>query len=151
MTQDTTQLYEGMFLFNIQAINNDLQSAIDHVTEILTRAEAQIVAITRYDERRLAYEIKGQKRGLYLLAYFNVRPSQVANIERDVNLSELLLRCLIIRGEHLGETEMQQVRQDAAKLADHAAVKSDADRDAPADDNAQAPAKNIAANTSQDG
>lgn len=118
MTDEQTQLYEGMFLFNIQAINGELQQAVDHLTQILGRAEAQVLAMSRWDERKLAYEIGGQKRGLFLLATFNARRAQVANIERDVNLSELLLRCLIIKGEHIGDVELQTAMDEAAKLAD---------------------------------
>jgi len=139
MTDQTTQLYEGMFLFNIQAINGNLQEAVDQLNEILSRAEADVIALARWDERKLAYEIKGQKRGLYLLAHFKVRPSQVANIERDVNLSETLLRCLIIKAEHIGETELEAAKEEAAKLADF--VKMSAEDAAPAGSSDDAPAE----------
>ena len=122
MAEDNTQLYEGMFLFNIQAINGELNVALEHMQDILNRAEAEVVALSRWDERKLAYEIKGQKRGLYLLAYFKVRGAQIANIERDVNLSEYLLRCLILRADHMGEVEIEQAIAEAAKTADHAAI-----------------------------
>ena len=125
MADENTQLYEGMFLFNIQAINGELNVALEHMQEILKRADAEIVALSRWDERKLAYEIKGQKRGLYLLAYFKVRGPQIANIERDVNLSEFLLRCLILRADHMGEVEIEQAIAEAAKTADHAAIAAD--------------------------
>ena len=125
MTDETTHLYEGMFLYSIQAINGELNVALEHTREILERAQAEIVALSRWDERKLAYEIKGQKRGLYILAYFRVRGTQVANIERDVNLSEYLLRCLILRADHMGEIEVELAVSEAAKTADHAAIARD--------------------------
>lgn len=125
MTEDATQLYEGMFLFNIQEINGELSTAVDHLREILSRAEAEVVSMSKWDERKLAYPIQGQKRGLYLLSHFRVRPSQVANIERDVNLSELLLRCLIIRGEHLGEPELAAALRATGKLNDELALRGE--------------------------
>lgn len=125
MADETQPLYEGLFLFNIQAINGDLNVALEHMNEILSRADAEVVALSRWDERKLAYEIKGQKRGLYILAYFRVRGPQIANIERDVNLSEYLLRCLILRADHMGEIEIEQAIAEAAKTADHAAIASD--------------------------
>jgi len=125
MSEENTHLYEGLFLFNIQAINGDLNVALEHMNEILSRAEAEVVALSRWDERKLAYEIRGQKRGLYILAYFRVRGPQIANIERDVNLSEFLLRCLILRADHMGEIEIEQAIAEAAKTADHAAIAGD--------------------------
>ena len=122
MTESNVYLYEGLFLFNIQAINGNLNTAIQHVTEILNRAEAEIIAISKWDERKMAFEVAGQKRGLYLLAHFKVRGTQLANIERDINLSELLMRGLILRAEHVGEIEMEQVLAEAAKTRDAVAL-----------------------------
>ncbi|MFA7236463.1 MAG: 30S ribosomal protein S6 [Phycisphaeraceae bacterium] len=122
MVESNANLYEGLFLFNIQAINGSLTAAIEHVTEILNRANAEIVAISKWDERKLAYEIAGQKRGLYLLAHFKVRGTQLANIERDINLSELLIRGLLLRADHIGEIELQHVLAEAAKTRDTVAL-----------------------------
>ncbi len=104
----TTRLYhyEGMFLFG-QAAGADLGSAVEHVKEILARAHAEIVAMRKWDERRLAYEISGQKRGLYVLVYFQAPNDQLSHIERDCNLSEKIIRSMILRADHLTVDEMQ--------------------------------------------
>jgi small subunit ribosomal protein S6 len=136
MADSNVNLYEGMFLFNLQAIGGELSAALSELEEILSRAEAEVIAITRWDERRLAYEIRGQKRGLYLMAYFKARGSQIANIERDVNLSENLLRCLIVKGEHLGEVELDRARAEAQKLRDTAALSEAPGEAAPAAESA---------------
>ena len=123
MSQNAKELYEGLFLMNSAAIGSDLNKGLEFVREILDRASAEVEAISKWDDRRLAYEIKGQKRGLYLLAYFRVSGGQIPNIERDVTLSDQALRCLILRAEHIGEAELQLAREkdgetrDAASLA----------------------------------
>lgn len=106
-----TRLYEGLFLFPSSA-STDLGSAIDHLKEILDRAETEVVLLKKWDDRKLAYTMRGQKRGTYLLTYFHARPSQIANIERDVTLSEHLIRSLIIKAEHVGETELDLAKKD---------------------------------------
>jgi small subunit ribosomal protein S6 len=124
MTAPKHQLYEGMFLFNNAVVGSDLNKATTLLREILDRAGAEIDALLKWDDRRLAYPIKGQKRGLYLLTYFRVSGGQIANIERDVNLSEEFLRCMIVRADHIGEVELEQARKkeqqtlDAASLAE---------------------------------
>ncbi len=149
MSESNVALYEGLFLFNIQEIEGDLNVAMETLQEILDRAEAEVITLSKWDERKLAYEIKGQKRGLYLLTHFKARGSQIANIERDVTLNEKLLRCMIIKGDHIGETELEQFVQAASKTADEAALRAD---DAPADTeeaNAapEAPAEPVVAET----
>ena len=69
MSNERTGLYEGMFLFPQSATAN-LQEAADHVKAILDRCGASIVSFRKWDDRRLAYEVQGNKRGVYFLAYF---------------------------------------------------------------------------------
>ncbi len=132
MAQSTQQLYEGMFLFNNAALSSDLKQAVEHVKEILDRAGADIQAIHKWDDRRLAYPIRGQKRGLYILAYFHVAGVQIANIERDINLSEYLLRGMILKAEHMGDVELQQARDKAAQTLDAIGLDSGAQEGEPA-------------------
>ncbi len=106
MPDNRSYYYEAMFLIG-QAAAADLAGVIEHIKEILTRGHAELVAMRKWDERRLAYEIKKQKRGLYILAYFKAPGGQLSHIERDCNLSEKLLRVLILRADHLTVEEMQ--------------------------------------------
>lgn len=106
MAQQRVYNYEGMFLLS-QAVAADLGGAVEHVKEILARGHAQIIALRKWDERRLAYEIAGQKRGLYILVYFSAPNDQLAHVERDCNLSEKILRYMVLRCDHLTTDEMQ--------------------------------------------
>src|SRR5262245_38811717 len=92
--------YEAMFLLS-QAVAAELNSAIDHIKEIISRGHGEIIAMRKWDERRLAYEIKGQKRGYYVLVYFKAPGDQIAHLERDCNLSEKILRSMFLRCDHL--------------------------------------------------
>jgi small subunit ribosomal protein S6 len=116
MADAKTVLYEGMFLIN-QQTGGDLAESLDFIREILTRANAEIVVLRKWDERRLAFPIEGQKRGLYILALFRVPGVQIANIERDCNLSEKVMRAMMIRADHLGETEIELAVKEAEKTA----------------------------------
>lgn len=124
MADPTPRLYEGLFLFNPSAVNSSAATAIQLVRELLERQNAEVVSLARWDERKLAYEIKGQKRGLYVLAYFRVNGKLIANIERDVELSEQFIRSLIIRADHVGETELELARQNAENSKVHAALET---------------------------
>ncbi len=116
MPQERTQTYEGLFLFP-QAATADLQGAMDHILEILNRAGAEVISLKKWDERRLAYEISGNKRGVYFLVYFKAKTSKLAQIERDCNLSELLLRSMITRADHI-TPETMAAAEGRQQLAD---------------------------------
>lgn len=106
MPQTRTYPYEAMFLIS-QAVAADLGGAIAHINEVLGRANAEVIAMRKWDERRLAFEIKGQKRGMYILVYFRAANTAIAHLERDCNLSEKILRAMILRADHLTEDEMK--------------------------------------------
>lgn len=119
-------LYEGLFLLRQEAATSDFKGCIDFLRTTFERAGAEVKVIRKWDERRLAYDIKGQRRGIFILAYFEVDGVQIANIERDCDLSDHVLRALIIRADHIGETELElEVKE--ADLAAESAVRQPAD------------------------
>lgn len=129
MSNTNAKLYEGMFLVNQQAAAGDFATAIEHVQQILNRAEAEIVVLHKWDERKLAFPIKSQKRGLYIYALFYVEGVQLANIERDCNLSELVMRELLLRADYMGEVEIELAKQEAQIKNTESQLRSDSDDD----------------------
>ncbi len=101
-----TYAYEAMFIIS-QAVAADLAGALEHINELLARANAEVLAIKKWDERRLAFEIKGQKRGMYILTYFKAPGPRIQHLERDCTLSEKILRFMILRADHITEDEMR--------------------------------------------
>lgn len=97
--------YEVMFMFN-QAEAAQLGRAVDHIHELFGRAGVEVLAMQKWDERRLAFEMDKQKRAAYILAYFRGMPDSVAKLERDVQISEHIMRALIIKADHLTDEEI---------------------------------------------
>lgn len=106
MPENKTMPYEAMFLIS-QSVAADLNSVVEHINGILARGGAEVIAMKKWDERRLAYEIDKQKRGVYILTYFNAPTDGVAKIERECNLSEQIMRMIVLRADHLSEDEMR--------------------------------------------
>jgi small subunit ribosomal protein S6 len=106
MPATRTYNYEAMFLMS-QSVAADLGGAVEHIKEVIARGHGEIIAMRKWDERRLAYEIRGQKRGTYILCYFKAPNTMLSHIERDCNLSEKILRALIVRADHLSADEIQ--------------------------------------------
>lgn len=100
--------YEAMFLLPAPAAS-DVDGSIKTVRGIVERHGGKILVIKKWDERKLMYEIKKQKRGLYVIVYFTATGEAIAPIERDVNLSEDVIRVLVTDAAHLNETEMNAV------------------------------------------
>lgn len=102
----TMHPYEAMFLVT-QQVATDFNGLIAHIRELFARAHAEVLALQKWDERRLAFEIDKQRRAIYILAYFQCDPESIAGLERDCNISERLLRVLITRADHMSEDQMR--------------------------------------------
>ena len=100
--------YEAMFLFPPPG-TTDVDGMVTAARGIIERHGGSILHIKKWDERKLSYEIKRQKRGTYIIAYYKGPGGSVSAIERDVNLSEDVLRVLITDASHLTRKEMEAV------------------------------------------
>jgi small subunit ribosomal protein S6 len=100
--------YEAMFLLPASAAA-EVEKSLTTCRGIIERHGGKILVIKKWDERKLLYEIKKQKRGLYVIAYFTAPGNAIGPMERDVNLSEEVLRVLVTDAEHLNQSEMEAV------------------------------------------
>ena len=115
MPDNTPRLYEVLVLISQNLVSTGIGEAINTFQGMLDRAEAETLALRKYDDLKLAYPIAGQKRGTYLIGYFKSKPSQIVNIERDCNLSEDILRVMFTRCDHFGETELEAALTDTPR------------------------------------
>ena len=102
------KLYEGMFLVDSAEAAADWDKVETSIKNILVRAEVEIVSVKKWDERKLAYEIGGKSRGTYILCYFRADGERIRDIERDVQLSELIMRVLILSAEHITQEGIEK-------------------------------------------
>ena len=107
LSSSLKQTYEAMFLVDSAEATANWSETITAVNTVMERAEAEVISLRKWDERRLIFEIAKCKRGTYILCYFKSDPSAISGIERDVQLSESLLRVLILRADQITEESMQ--------------------------------------------
>ncbi len=93
----SADIYEGMFLLDSTKAVAAWDDTVKHVHDILTKHHSEIVASRQWDERRLAYSIRGHKKGTYLLTYFRTEGTNVKEIVADCRLSDVILRELVLK------------------------------------------------------
>jgi len=93
---ERNRTYECMCVLDNREVRKGWQPLKDAVTALFTKHGAQVLSARRWDERRLAYPINLQLRGTFLLTYFKADTQQVANIRRDMQFSDSVLRSLIV-------------------------------------------------------
>lgn len=119
--------YEAMFLLGPVGAAEPERS-LQMCRGIIERHGGEIIVIKKWDERKLAYELLGQKRGTYIIAFFRAAGKIVAPIERDVKLSEEILRVLVLRADQLNEQEMAAVEPQPIVKEERPAFEDRGDR-----------------------
>jgi small subunit ribosomal protein S6 len=89
-------VYEGLFIFDSNRYSRDL-GVSRQVAEFVQKLGGEILVTRPWEERRLAYPIKGQRKGLYWLTYFRLDGKRVGALERACQLSESIMRSLVIK------------------------------------------------------
>lgn len=107
MTEVAKRQYEGMFLFD-PTFASSFQDCENEIRRLIDRAEGELLFCQLWDERRLAYKVNGRKRGSYVLTYFKAQTDRIRALERDAQLSEPILRALVLRADHVTPDAMQQ-------------------------------------------
>ncbi|MFN0057264.1 MAG: 30S ribosomal protein S6 [Planctomycetota bacterium] len=108
------RLYEGMFLFDANESSKRWSDLESHVGSLLQKHSAKLEYTERWPDQRLAYEVGGARKGTYYLTYFSAPPERVKDIRRDAELSEDILRLLIISEPGL-EQEMKDRRESSER------------------------------------
>ena len=98
--------YEFMLIFDPNRVASDLPGSVGQINGVLERNQAEILASRQWDERRLAYPVRGHKKGLYYLMYV-----------RDLALNENVLRSMILKIDPKLVDTMLAVARDEHALA----------------------------------
>ncbi len=95
----TRNVYELMFLFDSNKFGRDPDGTSGEIAEMIKKAGGEILVSRLWEERRLAYTIKGQRKGAYWLMYVNLDARQVAALRRQFEITESILRFLVLKIE----------------------------------------------------
>lgn len=116
--------YEIPVVFRVMP-EEETQQALDQVVAWLENSTEGIEnagSVTRIDRtrlgrRRLAYEIKGQRDGFFVLIYANIDAQHLPEFELNVRLYDPVLRYLIVKDDKIVEEEEEEVSEPVAEAS----------------------------------
>ena len=128
--------YEVLYIVRPDLDEDKVQDVVKRVNTLIERSGGASEQTSLWGKRKLAYEVKHQKEGSYILQDFQIEPGRVPELESALKITEEVLRHLIVRKpEKPTATAVApppaEVAQEpaAARSTAGAAEASDADRD----------------------
>ena len=113
--------FELMVILDPEIDERTVAPSIDKFLGVIRSANGEIQEVDIWGKRRLAYEINKHTEGIYVVANFTATPEATAELERQLGLSEAVLRTKVLRSDELIAQRAAQSKRDQAKAARAAA------------------------------
>ncbi|NCF55470.1 MAG: 30S ribosomal protein S6 [Planctomycetia bacterium] len=132
----TERLYEGLFLIDASVASQGWTELESMMIGIVESHGGAIEYSEKWPEQRLAYEIKGTKRGVYFLIYFRADTQSIVSMRTDAQLNEKIMRSLFVQEDFL-EEEMKRRKDIADRRAAQPDPSSAPQRDSASSENTE--------------
>ncbi|OUM93704.1 MAG: 30S ribosomal protein S6 [Thermobacillus sp. ZCTH02-B1] len=90
--------YEVLYIVRPDVEQEALQSVVEKFNAIISNG-GQVIKSEIMGKRRLAYEIKKFRDGIYVVVNFSAPPEVVKELDRVMRISDEVIRHLIVRDE----------------------------------------------------
>jgi small subunit ribosomal protein S6 len=116
--------YELGFILNPEVSEEQSNSILERIQQIVTNHDGQVVRINQWGRRRLAYPIAHQRDGFYVFFDMILTPETVSELDRNLKVTEEVLRHIIIRRDPKAAQKEREERE--ARAAAQAAAAAQA-------------------------
>jgi small subunit ribosomal protein S6 len=90
-------VYEGMFILDSNRFGRDHDTVSGQISVLVEKLGGEMLVSRLWEERRLAYAIKGQRKGTYWLTYFRLDPTRLVELQRQCQITDDILRVLFLK------------------------------------------------------
>jgi small subunit ribosomal protein S6 len=91
--------YEVLYVLRPDLSEEAVQATREKFNALITNNGGEIVKVDDMGKRRLAYEIKDFKEGIYTVVYFQGTKETVSELDRVIKITEDVIRYLIVKDE----------------------------------------------------
>lgn len=89
--------YETLFIVQSELSSEEITAIIDRYSKIITDMKGTVLKVERWGKRKLAYLIRKQARGFYILIDFAGRREIVAEVERILKFDDKVLKYMSVK------------------------------------------------------
>ena len=91
------QLYEIIFIIKSTLADDEVLKTIDKVKTTVERGNGEIVLVENMGRKKLAYEVKKEKKGICILMHFKGKGNMVFEVERTCRLDETIIKFMTVK------------------------------------------------------
>ncbi len=124
--------YEHIIILDPNVDEKTVESTVERVSDLVVKKGGEVLKSEKWGLKKLAYNLKKQNKGIYILLFFKAPPPVIAELERFYKVFEPLLKFLIIKlkkKKHIesvlsaiSETKSSQDAESASKGEENKSV-----------------------------
>ncbi len=90
--------YESVIIINPSVDEEKVKSLVDRFSELINK-NGKVEKVDTLGKKKLAYEVKKNKEGIYVVLYFEAEPSLIAELERNYRITDEVIKFIVVKVE----------------------------------------------------
>lgn len=90
-------IYENIVIINASLSDEEIEAANEKIKDLISKSGGEILKVETWGRRKLAYEIKKQKKGFYTLLTFKAPSSLIKKLEDYYRVSDFVVKYMVIK------------------------------------------------------
>jgi small subunit ribosomal protein S6 len=90
-------VYENIVILNASLNDEEADTALSKIRELIVGNGGEVLTVDIWGRKRLSYEIKKQKKGLYILLLYKTPTATIKKLEDFYRVSDAVIKYLIIK------------------------------------------------------
>ncbi len=91
--------YEVMVILDSEVDEKTVGTQLDKFLNVIRNGGGTVDSVDIWGRRRFAYEINKKTEGIYAVLYLTCNPAEVLELDRQLKLSEAVVRTKVLRAE----------------------------------------------------
>jgi len=93
------ELYESLFIIRPSVSDDETNALIEKMKGVADKTGAQFIKSENWGRKKLAYEVRRERKGTYAYFYFKAPNNTVGELERAYRLEDNIIKFLTIHLE----------------------------------------------------
>ena len=88
--------YESIIIINPNVDEEKMKSLIEKFSTLINN-EGKVEKVEELGKKNLAYEVKKNKEGYYVVYTFDAKPELISELERNYRITDEVIKFIVIR------------------------------------------------------
>ncbi len=95
--------YESIFVLKPDLNDKKVDEQIEKAKEFIEKNGGKVITVEKWGKKKLAYIIKKNRFGIYVLLHFESEPGLISNLQRNYKLNEDIIRYMTVVYQESGK------------------------------------------------